>query len=174
MTQRDDDRIPGTDLPSGLVPGRGFPETPHELPYDRAKVDALLERVRKGERIRLLDELLACVDWRGAFGTEDGAPIDIEHIAKLIAYFREKFSDIGPVYMAELLSTEFMTEQRARGTIVFSERLLELGRNEPELWKEIRLFFRRKEFATALLVNANEEISDEALEARQQAGWANQ
>ncbi|WP_142415003.1 hypothetical protein, partial [Klebsiella pneumoniae] len=61
--------------------GAGFPETPHELPYDRAKVDALLERVRKGEKIRLIDELLACVDWRSAFGTDDGKPIDIGDIA---------------------------------------------------------------------------------------------
>lgn len=154
-------------MPDGVVPGRQFPETPHELPYDRAKVDALLERVRKGDRIRLIDELLACVDWRAAFGTDDGQPIDIEHIAKLIAYYRDKFSDIGPVYMAELLSTEFMTEQRARGTIVFSEKLLDIGRNDPELWKEIRLFFRRKEFATAMLVHAHQDKTDEEVEAEQ-------
>lgn len=147
--------------------GAGFPETPHELPYDRAKVDALLERVRKGEKIRLIDELLACVDWRSAFGSDDGQPLDIEGIAKLIAFYREKFSDIGPVYMAELLSTEFMTEQRARGDVVFSQRLMELGRNEPELWKEIRLFFRRKEMATAMLVNAHEDLTDQDVEARQ-------
>ena len=151
-------------------PGAGFPETPHELPYDRAKVDALLERVRKGEKIRLIDELLACVDWRTAFGTDEGKPIDIGDIAKLIAFYREKFSDIGPVYMAELLSTEFMTEQRARGDVVFSERLMELGRNEPELWKEIRLFFRRKEMATAMLVHAHQDLSDEDVE-REQMTW---
>jgi hypothetical protein len=148
-------------------PGAGFPETPHELPYDRAKVDALLERVRQGEKIRLIDELLACVDWRSAFGTDDGKPIDIGDIAKLIAFYREKFSDIGPVYMAELLSTEFMTEQRARGDIVFSDRLMDLGRNEPELWKEIRLFFRRKEMATAMLVHAHQDLSDDEVETRQ-------
>jgi hypothetical protein len=152
-------------MPSGK--GTELPQTPHELPYDRAKVDALLERVRKGEKVRLIDEMLACVDWRSAFGSDDGAPLDIEGIAKLIAFYREKFSDIGPVYMAELLSTEFMTEQRARGDIVFSPRLLELGRNEPELWKEIRLFFRRKEMATAMLVNAHEDLTDEEVEARQ-------
>jgi hypothetical protein len=72
----------------------------------------------------------------------------------LIAYYRRKFSDIGPVYLAELLSTEFMTEQRAQGDIVFSERLLRLGRDEPELWAEIRQFFRRKEMTTAILLNA--------------------
>ena len=133
-----------------------LPETPHDLPYDRAKVDALLERVRHGEKIRLIDELLACVDWRSAFGTDDGRPVDIEHISKLIAYYREKFADIGPIYMAELLSTEFMTEQRARGDVLFSERLLQLGQTEPDLWQEIRQFFRRKEMVTALLAAAHD------------------
>lgn len=144
-----------------------LPETPHELPYDRGKVDALLERVRGGERVRLIDELLACVDWRGAFGTDDGQPIDIEHVSKLIAYYRDKFSDIGPIYLAELLSTEFMTEQRARGTVEFSDELLELGRNNPNLWAEIRMFFRKKEMATALLLTAHEDLTDEEVEARQ-------
>lgn len=161
------------EMPENVTSGDGLPETPHDLPYDRAKIDALLERVRAGEKVRLIDELLACVDWRGAFGTDDGQPIDIEHITKLIAYYREKFGDIGPVYMAELLSTEFMTEQRGRGTIVFSDRLMELGRNDPELWKEIRLFFRRKEFATAMLVNAHEDVSDEEVDARQ-SQWASE
>lgn len=144
-----------------------LPETPHELPYDRGKVDALLERVRNGERVRLIDELLACVDWRSAFGTDEGEPIDIEHISKLIAYYRDKFSDIGPIYLAELLSTEFMTEQRARGTVEFSDELMELGRTKPELWAEIRMFFRKKEMATALLLTAHEDLSDEEVEARQ-------
>lgn len=144
-----------------------LPETPHELPYDRGKVDALLERVRNGERVRLIDELLACVDWRGAFGTDDGQPIDIEHVSKLIAYYRDKFSDIGPIYLAELLSTEFMTEQRARGSVEFSDELLELGRSNPELWAEIRMFFRKKEMATALLLTAHEELTDEEVETRQ-------
>jgi hypothetical protein len=144
-----------------------LPETPHELPYDRGKVDALLERVRNGERVRLIDELLACVDWRSAFGSDDGQPIDIEGISKLIAYYRNKFSDIGPIYLAELLSTEFMTEQRARGSVEFSDELLNLGRNNPNLWAEIRMFFRKKEMATALLVNAHEDLSDEEVEQRQ-------
>lgn len=139
-----------------------LPETPHELPYDRAKIDALLERVRKGEQIDLSDELLAAVDWRTAFTGDDGDVLDVEAIATLREYYREKFSDIGPVYMAELLSTEFMTEQRARGDIVFSERLMEIGRTEPDLWKEIRLFFRRKEFATAMLVNAHHAREESA------------
>src|SRR5699024_2699718 len=104
---------------------------------------------------------------RGAFGTDDGEPLDIEHISKLIAYYREKFSDIGPIYLAELLSTEFMTEQRARGSVEFSDELLELGRTNPELWSEIRMFFRKKEMATALLLTAHEDLTDEEVEARQ-------
>lgn len=144
-----------------------LPETPHDLPYDRARVDALLERVRLGEKVRLIDELLACVDWRSAFGTDDGQPIDLEHITKLIAYYREKFADIGPIYMAELLSTEFMTEQRARGDVVFSDTLMELGRTNPNLWAEIRMFFRKKEMATAMLVLAHEDLTDAEVESRQ-------
>lgn len=144
-----------------------LPETPHDLPYDRAKVDALLERVRNGARVRLIDELLACVDWRGAFGTDDGQPIDLEHISKLMAYYREKFSDIGPIYLAELLSTEFMTEQRARGDVMFSDELMALGTNNPKLWSEIRLFFRKKEMATAMLALAHEDLTDEEMDARQ-------
>jgi hypothetical protein len=142
---------------AGVRPGRRLPETPHELPVDRTRIDALLDRVRRGERIDIHEEFLNCVDWRGAFARDDGAPLDTEEVVKLIAYYREKFSDIGTIYLAELLSTEFMTEQRAQGDITFSDRLLEIGRNEPELWKEIRLFFRRKEFATAMLVHADLE-----------------
>jgi hypothetical protein len=55
-----------------------------------------------------------------------------------------------------LLSTEFITEQRARGDIIFSERLLRLGHAEPDLWHEIRQFFRRKEMVTALLAAAHD------------------
>jgi hypothetical protein len=138
-----------------------LPETPHELPYDRSKIDALLERVRKGEPVTLIDELLAAVDWRSGFGGEDGSPLDVEGVAKLREYYREKFSDIGPIYIAELLSTEFMTELRARGDVEFSPKLMELGRSDPELWKEIRLFFRRKEFATAMLVHAHQDREED-------------
>ncbi len=139
-----------------------MPETPHELPVDRAKIDALLERIRQGEEVTLLDEFLMAVDWRAAFASDDGKPLDAEDISRLIAYYQDKFSDIGPVYLAELMSTEFMTELRARGDVVFSDRLLDIGRNEPELWKEIRAFFRRKEFATAMMVNAHRERPDDA------------
>lgn len=131
-----------------------LPETPHELPLDRGKIDGLLTRVRDGERVDLLEELLAAVAWSG-FGSETGAPLSPLDQQQLITYYREKFADIGALYLAELLSTEFMTEQRARGDIVFSEQLLALGRNDPELWAEISRFFRRKEMATALLVQSH-------------------
>lgn len=132
-----------------------LPETPHELPYDRGKIDALVDKVRQGQSFDLLTELLACVDWRGAFRESDGKPIALEDIARLIAYYKQKFSDVGVVYLADLLSTEFMTEQRARGDIQFSDKMMSLPQTDPELWQEIRLFFRRKEFVTALLVQSN-------------------
>ncbi|MGH2534786.1 MAG: hypothetical protein ACRDJW_21210 [Thermomicrobiales bacterium] len=132
-----------------------LPETPHELSYDRAKIDELLVRVRAGEAIDLLNELVNAVDWRRGFVDDEGKPVTIEEIARLRAYYREKFTEVGPLYVAELLSTEFITEQRARGDVVFSDRLMELGRNEPELWQEISRFFRRKEMVTALLVQAH-------------------
>ncbi len=146
-----------TDDLSAPFPGatRDLPETPHDLPYNRARIDELLMRVRNGERVDLLMELLGCVDWRAVFADDEGQPITIEDIARLHAYYRKKWSDIGTLYLAELLSTEFMTEQRAQGDIVFSPELLALGRNNPKLWQEIRLFFRRKEFATAMFAMAD-------------------
>jgi hypothetical protein len=132
-----------------------LPETPHELPLDRGKIDALVDRVRKGDVVDLLTELLNCVDWRGAFTEADGKPITVEDIARLFGYYKQKFSDVGVIYLAELLSTEFMTEQRARGDIVFSDKLMHLPEQDPAVWQEIRLFFRRKEFVTALLTQAH-------------------
>jgi hypothetical protein len=146
--------------PVAIKPGPGalgaeLPETPFELPYNRARVDELLLRCKNGERIDLLYELLGCVDWRGAFTDDDGKPLTLEDIARLHAYYRTKWNDIEPFFLADLLSTEFMTEQLAQGTVRFSPRLAELGRAEPKLWEEIRLFFRRKEIATALLAAAD-------------------
>ena len=150
----EDRRVNGQDDNTGHG---ALPETPHALPVDRAKVDELVDKVRAGAQVNLLDAFLAAVDWGSAFGSEAGAaPLSEADVARLVAYYREKFADIGPIYLAELLSTEFMTEQRARGDIVFSDRLLELGRTEPDLWQEIRRFFRRKEFVTALLASADE------------------
>jgi hypothetical protein len=137
-----------------VEPTMPLPETPHELPIDRARVDELLERARRGERFSLLDEFLAAVAWDVAFGSEDGGPLTEADRVQLVAYYREKFADVGPLFFAELLSTEFITELRARGDIVFSDQLIRLGREEPQLWQEIRQFFRRKELATGLLALA--------------------
>ncbi len=134
-----------------------LPETPHELPLDRQKIVELVARVRDGEQIDLLTELLAAVDWRAAFSDDQGRPLDLEEISRLHAYYRQKFSEVGPIFLADLLSTEFMTEQRAQGDIVFSNQLLELYRTYPELWNEIRQFFRRKETVSALLLMASKE-----------------
>jgi hypothetical protein len=132
-----------------------LPETPHELPIDRAKVDALLDRIRQGETVDLLEEFLAAVNWRAGFRGTAGGDLGLDDIARLTRYYREKFADVGPLYLAELFSTEFMTEQRARGDVRFSDKLLTLGRTDPELWTEIRTFFRRKEFVTAVLAMAH-------------------
>ncbi|MGI9254320.1 MAG: hypothetical protein ACR2J8_11270, partial [Thermomicrobiales bacterium] len=132
----------------------GLPETPHEVILDRGRIDDLLDRIRGGERTDLLEALLDCVAW-DAFASEDGYPLSpVEHL-RLQEYYRDKWADIGPLYIAELLSTEFMTEQRARGDVAFSERLVALGQAEPELWAEIRQFFRRKEIVTGLLLLAH-------------------
>ncbi|MEZ4504866.1 MAG: hypothetical protein R2848_03130 [Thermomicrobiales bacterium] len=134
-----------------------LPETPHELPLDRQKIVELVARARAGERIDLLSELLAAVDWRAAFSDDQGRPLDLEEISRLHAYYREKFVDVGPIFLADLLSTEFMTEQRAQGDIEFSPQLLELYRKYPDLWNEIRQFFRRKETVTGLLLLASKD-----------------
>lgn len=135
-------------------PSPDLPEMPHELPLDRGLVDALVDQARQGDRIDLLEGLLDAVDWSGFTGA-DGSGLTPEQRADLRTYYREKWSDIGPLFLAELLSTEFMTELRARGDVEFSPRLLELGRTEPELWLEIRQFFRRKEMVTAILASAH-------------------
>jgi hypothetical protein len=147
--------IAGSDGQAAFIGEQALPETPHELPLDRGKIDDLVDRVRSGARVDLLSEILAAVDW-SAFATPEGEPLDDEALADLRRYYREKWADIGPLFLAELLSTEFMTEQRARGDVNFSERLLQLGRNEPDLWQEIRQFFRRKEMVTALLATAHD------------------
>ena len=134
-----------------------LPETPHELPLDRQKIIELVARARAGDRIDLLSELLAAVDWRAAFSDDQGRPLDLEEISRLHAYYREKFVDVGPIFLADLLSTEFMTEQRAQGDIEFSPQLMELYRKYPDLWNEIRQFFRRKETVTGLLLLASKD-----------------
>ncbi len=146
--------MPSIDQPDRNDPR--LPETPHELPIDRGIVDAVVDRARSGETLDLLESLLQAVDW-SQFAPEGSATLTEDQLTQLQEYYRQKWSDIGPLFLAELLSTEFMTEQRARGDVLFSERLLELGRTEPELWQEIRQFFRRKEMVTGLLVAAHKQ-----------------
>ena len=143
-----------SDPQPAVIADSGLPETPHELPFDRAAIDAMVDRARAGDRFDLLDALLDAVVW-SSFATTDGASLDQTARGDLRRYYRQKWSEVGSLYLAELLSTEFMTEQRARGDIVFSDRLLQLGRTEPDLWQEIRQFFRRKEVVTALLAAAH-------------------
>ena len=131
-----------------------LPQTPHELPLDRGLVDALVDRARQGETLDLLEGLLEAVDWSGITGS-NGSELTLRQREELQQYYRQKWSDVGSLFLAELLSTEFMTELRARGDVEFSPRLLELGRTEPELWMEIRQFFRRKEMVTAILASAH-------------------
>jgi hypothetical protein len=144
-----------SDEQANLVTGQPLPETPHELPIDRGKVDELVDRVRSGARVDVLEEFLDTVDW-SAFSSDAGEPLSQDALTTLRRYYWQKWEDVGPLFLSELLSTEFMTEQRARGDVLFSERLLQLGRNEPDLWQEIRQFFRRKEMVTALLASAHD------------------
>lgn len=141
-----------------------LPETPHELPIDRGIVDEIIVRARAGDSLDLLESLLLAIDW-SQFAPQNAPVLSGDQLSELQNYYREKWADIGPLYLAELLSTEFMTEQRARGDIVFSDRLLDLGRTEPDLWQEIRQFFRRKEMVTGLLVAAHAASRDVAIES---------
>ena len=148
--------MPGTlDSQVNRPDGSSLPETPHELPFDRGVIDALVDRVRAGERVNLLEAVLDALDW-SSFATTEGKPLDAAARDELRQYYGQKWVDVGPLYLAELLSTEFMTEQRARGDVVFSDRLMQLGQTEPDLWHEIRQFFRRKEMVTALLAAAHD------------------
>ena len=136
--------------------GETLPETPHELPFNRPAIDELLALVKDGASVDLLGATIDAVDW-SAFSTEAGEPLTALEVEELRSYYREKWADIGPIYLADLLSTEFMTEQRAQGDVVFSDRLIELGQADPELWAEIRMFFRRKEVVTGLLLLAHRD-----------------
>ena len=86
----------------------GLPEMPHEVALDRGLVDALVDQVRAGERVDLLEATLDAVEWQ-AFSQPDGQPLDEAALATLRRYYRDKWSDIGPLFLAELLSTEVMT-----------------------------------------------------------------
>ncbi|HUG14936.1 MAG TPA: hypothetical protein VMM78_07925 [Thermomicrobiales bacterium] len=137
----------------------GWPATPADLAYHLDAVIELFRRVQDNERIDLLEGLLACVDWREMFGGEGTGFLTSQQLEQLRDYYRAKFADLERFYLAEQLSTELMTAMMASGDHEFSDDLKRLGRDHPALWHEIRTFFSRKEFATSLLVMADERPS---------------
>lgn len=134
--------------------GERWPETPSELVYLADKVLELFARAQRGERFDLLEGLLDCVDWAEMFGGVESGFLLPEQVRELRRYYRRKFADVAPYYLAEQLSTELMSALIASGDVVFSEALKRLGREQPALWQEIRTFFSRKEVALAQLLLA--------------------
>lgn len=131
-----------------------WPSTPDGLVYQLDAVQALFGRIQQGERVNVLDALLECVDWAEMFGSTESGFLRREQIDELKRHYRSRFEVIEPFYLAEQLSTELMTALMASGDMVFSDELKQLGRDNPELWREIRTFFSRKEVATAMLMLA--------------------
>ena len=147
---------------SGSEPdGDGWPSTPAGLVYHLDAVLDLFQRVQAGERIDLLEGLLACVDWREMFGGDGTGFLTSHQLDQLRAYYRAKFSGVERYYLAEQLSAELMTAMMASGDQEFSDDLKRLGRERPELWNEIRTFFSRKELATSLLVLSDQRLGGE-------------
>ena len=71
-----------------------LPETPHEVPFDRGVIDALVDRVRGGERVNLLEAVLDTLDW-SSFATTEGEPLDADARDELRRYYREKWQTSG-------------------------------------------------------------------------------
>lgn len=148
--------------PQGGASGGDWPETPGELAYLPDAVIDLFGRVQHGEQIDLLEGLLNCVDWAEMFGGIESGFLLPEQLRELRRYYRRKFAEVEPYYLAEQLSTELMSALMASGDLVFSEALKRLGREQPELWQEIRTFFSRKEVALAQLLLAGATSSPRA------------
>src|SRR5919106_1174243 len=74
--------------------GSALPETPHEVPFDRGVIDALVDRVRAGERVNLLEAVLDALDW-SSFSTTEGEPLDNAARDELRHYYRQKWVDGG-------------------------------------------------------------------------------
>lgn len=134
----------------------GWPSSPSQLVYHLDAVVGLFERIQRGERVDLLEGLLGCVDWREMFGGEGTGFLTAHQLDQLKTYYRAKFDGIERFYLAEHLSTELMTALLSSGDHEMSDELRLLGREHPSLWNEIRTFFSRKEFATALLMQADD------------------
>jgi hypothetical protein len=140
-------QIPGT----GPQQDEQWPETPDELVYNLDRALETFDEIQKGKKGDLLETLLDCVDWREMFGSTGSGFLTPEDIAAIREYYRKKFAAVERYYLAEQLSTVLMTALMSSGDIVFSERLKVFGRENPNLWQEIRTFFGRKEIATAML-----------------------
>lgn len=132
-----------------------WPQTPGELVYHLDAVVETFTKVQEGRKVDLLDELLDCVNWREMFGSASSGFLQPHEIGELRRYYRAKFAGIERYYLAEQLSTALLSALMASGDIVFSEELKRLGREQPDLWQEIRAFFGRKEFTAAVLLAAD-------------------
>lgn len=147
---------PGIDSGSRSYRGENdeWPSTPDGLVYQLDAVQDLFGRIQQGEQVEMLGALLECVDWVEMFGSTESGFLHKEQIDELKRHYRSRFEDLEPFYLAEQLSTELMTALMASGDMIFSDELKQLGRDNPELWREIRTFFSRKEVATAMLMLA--------------------
>lgn len=132
-----------------------WPATPDQLVYHLDLVLDLFNRVQSGAVINVLDALLDCVDWRGMFGSEQSGFLSPGDFEELRRYYRARFADVDPLYLAEQLSTELMTALMVSGDLVLSDGFKSFGQRQPALWQELRAFFTRKELATALLARAD-------------------
>lgn len=133
-----------------------WPQTPGELLYQLDMVLETFQKVQERRKLDLLEELLDCVDWREQFGSAGSGFLKPAEIAELKRFYRVKFGELERYYLAEQLSTSVMTALLATGDFSMSEDFKLLGRQQPELWQEIRAFFGRKEFTTAALALADQ------------------
>jgi len=137
-----------------------WPETPAELVYNLDRVLETFARVQQGEHVDLLEALLDCADWREMFGSTGSGILKPEDVEAIKNYYRTRFSEVDRYYLAEQISTQLMTALMSSGDIVFSDELKQFGRDNPELWQEIRSFFGRKELSTAMLMLAGTSNHD--------------
>jgi len=141
--------------PASGVDDEQWPQTPAELNYQLDMILDLFNRIQRGDRVDLLEELLDCADWRGMFGSAASGFLQPQQIGELRRFYRAKFAELERYYLAETLSTQLMTALMVSGDFTFSERLKRLGNEQPELWQEIRAFFGRKELASATALAAD-------------------
>ena len=140
----------------------GWPETPGELVYNLDRVLETFAEVQDGSNTDLLEALLECADWREMFGSTGSGILKPEDIENIKQYYRQKFAGVDRYYLAEQLSTQLMTALMSSGDIVFSDDLKRFGRENPELWQEIRSFFGRKEVSTTMLMVADQPGDERA------------